>query len=152
MPDYDDCYPDFEFHVDDATYYPGNETAFIEIGHISGMTKDNMKNLSFSIREGEIEGENNTQMLINGEPTEGLVASTEKDTPLDFPIQPFNLTVIGGDGDDDFDGNIGFERGECLHRSYYWKNLKYTDYCSRGKHRQFALLQANQTKLDKRFG
>lgn len=152
VPTYEDCDPDFGFYIEEATYYASNETAFIQIDNTFNMTSDRLKNFSFSIHGGAIEGENDTQILVNGEPTDGLVASTEKDAPLEFPVQPFNLTVIGGDGDDDFDGNVGFEKGEWLHRSYYWKNLKYTDYCSRGKHQQFPLLQANQTNLDKRFG
>lgn len=123
----------FSISFGDLEYYPGNETARLEINGTENVTSENLENLSMHGIGGDPYNTGPPTIRANGRTSEtGLIASTENDSRTaigDFPVRPMNITILEVDGDDDGDGYPGLEPGEQMHLQYHLQYVAIEDYC-----------------------
>ena len=138
----------FSISFGDLEYYPGNETARLEINGTENVTSENLENLSMHGVGGKPYNSESPTIRANGRTSKtGLIASTKNDSRTaigDFPVEPMNITILEVDGDDDGDAYPGLEPGEQMHLQYHLQYVAIEDYC-----RHFHSLSLFDIKDDK---
>lgn len=139
----EDCnyHQNFGIRLGNIDYFPNNETALIEIASTRNMNQKYLKSVQLYTIGGKSKSAKPTKIKIgNKTSSEGLIAKSnghflekyfknESNSATEFPLEPLNITVLGGNGDDDSDGNIGVERGEAIQLKLHQQDVTVKGYC-----------------------
>jgi len=150
----DDCNISEKFDIEFGRleYFPGNETAVLEINATENVTSEYLKNLSLHGIGGEPYNTGPPVIRVNNRTSESGLIAVAGDDPraavADFPLQPMNITILEVDGDDDGDGYPGLEPGEQMHLMYAQSKVAIEGYCRYSHNRPLFSLKANDSVVD----
>jgi len=157
-----DISENFYIGVEKNTYYPENETAVLELNRTANLTSEYLKSMRISVKGGEVSGDGEARIKIGDNLSEdGLIAEeksglekfladrsseNESKPATNFPVQPVKITVLGGDGDDDGDGNTGVERGEAVYLEWTQRKVAVKNYCRKNVEIPFLVIPENESR------
>lgn len=105
----DNCTTDFTLRFSNATYYTDNNSIVLEIDEAENVNSRNLVNISL-----------NKRIESNGSVSdEGLIASSQRQSLLDFPLEaPIKITIPGSDIQPRDDVQLEFYKNKMEHPGF----------------------------------
>lgn len=134
----EDCRDDYSIDFGEIEYNPEDQSAFIEVNSTEGLNSTNFRKISLQISDGETQEVKGSNLSIGNKSSSGVIAATNSDSTLEFPLQPFNMTINGGLGPE-----------EIVLLAYTRANMDYPNSCQRES--DILIFKTNETGLKWRW-